>query len=1056
MKLAIFEMKILRKFLFILSLIYCNPIFSQYYTGSNVPFGQNRVQYNSFYWQSYEFQRSKVYFTKGGEDNAKFASKVAYEFQLELEKFLDFSVEEKIHLIVFNSQSKFRQSNIGLKNDINSNIGGTSNIDGEKIFLYFNGNHNDFVNQIKRGIAEILVNKILYGTDWKQTVKNTTFINLPIWFKDGLIDYLSIEWNTRVDSRLKDLILSKKLKHFQSLSTDESVLYGHGLWRYIDEIFGRNMIPNLMYMMKVSKSVESGFIYVLGITSEMIQKDFTDHYKIQYLNDQKNTLSPNEKKIALKTKKDRVIRNLKVNPDGTKIAFVEHYLGQYKVKIFDINEKKIEIILKGDHKLNRIPDLSHPVIDWHPKGTFLAIFEEKKGGVWLNLYDTKSKKKNYKEIMGFEKILSSSYNDKGNKMILSAVKDSYTDLFEYTVLGNSHKQLTNDIYDDLEPEYFPNSDEIIFSSNRQHKMLPENNLDKDFDLFKLNTNNKKVISLTNSDNIDERQPQPVENKNYHYVSDKNGIFNHYQTVIDSTISHIDTIIHYRYTSSSQQLSNFNRNIIEIDISRNLNQYVLLYRLNNEYNFYIGSKNKSVIFENTFSETYFKMIASIKSNYDNTIQKNIENDKIDIYNYKFEDEKKLLSKKIISKKEKESKSVVKFPKQKIYNVNFTVGEFILQLNPTFNNQAYQRYSSSGFKNAGFDGFTMIQAKDVFEDYKISGGFKGPVQLNNIGLIAIYENLKNRLDSKYQISRQTFEDLYSDNIIIKTIVNDFKHQFSFPFSEVSSLRFTSNFRYDKVVTLSNSTTTLAVPNENFMLLGGLLEYVYDATRPIALNINNGFKFKTWVEGFNEFLKPQTDFFVFGLDLRNYQKIHRNIVFASRIAASTSLGSQKLLYYLGGVDGYLWAQFDPTILPDPDINFQFQTIATPIRGFYQNARNGNSFVAISNELRVPIFSYFSKKPLSSDFLENFMIIGFNDIGSAWTGKTPYSTDNSFNSSLVNGHNYTINLKSQKEPIIYSYGFGIRSRIFGYYIRLDWGYGIDDRILMPSIKQLSLSLDF
>ena len=59
--------------------------------------------------------------------------------------------------------------------------------------------------------------------------------------------------------------------------------------------------------------------------------------------------------------------------------------------------------------------------------------------------------------------------------------------------------------------------------------------------------------------------------------------------------------------------------------------------------------------------------------------------------------------------------------------------------------------------------MIQAKDVFEDYKISGGFKGPVQLNNIGLIAIYENLKNRLDSKFQISRQTFEDLYSDNIL-----------------------------------------------------------------------------------------------------------------------------------------------------------------------------------------------------------------------------------------------------------------------------------------------------
>jgi outer membrane protein assembly factor BamA len=162
------------------------------------------------------------------------------------------------------------------------------------------------------------------------------------------------------------------------------------------------------------------------------------------------------------------------------------------------------------------------------------------------------------------------------------------------------------------------------------------------------------------------------------------------------------------------------------------------------------------------------------------------------------------------------------------------------------------------------------------------------------------------------------------------------------------------------------------------------------------------------------------------------------------------------MGGVDGYLWAKFDPSIAPDPEQNYQFQTIATPLRGFYQNARNGNSFFGISNELRIPIFSYFSKKPLKSDFLENFMIIGFNDIGAAWTGKNPYSSENAFNNTIYNGHNYSINIENQKEPIVYSYGFGIRSRLFGYYIRLDWGYGIDDHIAMPSIKQLSLSLDF
>ena len=63
------------------------------------------------------------------------------------------------------------------------------------------------------------------------------------------------------------------------------------------------MIPNLMYMMKVSKSVESGFIYVLGVSSEMIQQDFFDHFKIQYSNDVANCIEPNEDKLNIKIKK---------------------------------------------------------------------------------------------------------------------------------------------------------------------------------------------------------------------------------------------------------------------------------------------------------------------------------------------------------------------------------------------------------------------------------------------------------------------------------------------------------------------------------------------------------------------------------------------------------------------------------------------------------------------------------------------------------------------------------------------------------------------------------
>ena len=119
---------------------------------------------------------------------------------------------------------------------------------------------------------------------------------------------------------------------------------------------------------------------------------------------------------------------------------------------------------------------------------------------------------------------------------------------------------------------------------------------------------------------------------------------------------------------------------------------------------------------------------------------------------------------------------KLPIKKVYDVNFSVGEFAMQLNPTFNNLTYQRFSNSGFNNSNTDAFTLIQLKDLYEDYKITAGVKGPVQINNMGFILIYENLKDRLDKKLQLSRQSFNEV-SDNQIFfnmnKTIINDVKY-------------------------------------------------------------------------------------------------------------------------------------------------------------------------------------------------------------------------------------------------------------------------------------------
>ncbi|MBK7287790.1 MAG: hypothetical protein IPI95_12225 [Flavobacteriales bacterium] len=213
------------------------------------------------------------------------------------------------------------------------------------------------------------------------------------------------------------------------------------------------------------------------------------------------------------------------------------------------------------------------------------------------------------------------------------------------------------------------------------------------------------------------------------------------------------------------------------------------------------------------------------------------------------------------------------------------------------------------------------------------------------------------------------------------------------------------------------------------------------------------------FGEYYKQpdgaKTDMQVLGFDIRNGMTIHRDFIWVNRLAGSTSLGSRKVVFFMGGVDNWLFAKTDYSIPIDFTQNYYYQSLAVPMRGFYYNARNGSAFAVLNSELRFPVFRYLLDRPLRSDFLQNFQVVAFGDAGSAWTGNDPYSEDNFFNRQVIQRNPLTITIRNQREPIIYSYGFGVRARLLGYFMRGDWAWGVDDGVIQKGIFQFSLSLD-
>jgi hypothetical protein len=160
-----------------------------------------------------------------------------------------------------------------------------------------------------------------------------------------------------------------------------------------------------------------------------------------------------------------------------------------------------------------------------------------------------------------------------------------------------------------------------------------------------------------------------------------------------------------------------------------------------------------------------------------------------------------------------------------------------------------------------------------------------------------------------------------------------------------------------------------------------------------------------------------------------------------------------------GYLfnkYAMFDTSIPVSPKENYGFQALATNMRGFTQNVRNGNSFALINSEIRWPFIRYFAGHPLKSNFLNSLQFVGFGDIGTAWTGASPWSNENAYDTEVYKNGPVSVIVDSNRKPIVSGFGAGLRAQVMGYFVRADWAWGIEDGYILPRIFYLSFSLDF
>ncbi len=1118
----------------VFSLMFCLTIFLSLETAAQVntvEFGKNRVQYQKFKWKYYQTENFNSYFSQDGLGLGKYVAQVA-ELELpSIEEFVEYGLQRRINIVVYNNYDEMQQSNIGIGIDW-QNTGGVTKLVNNKMIVYFDGNHDNLRRQIRQGIAKVLVDNLLFGDDLGEFAANQALLDLPKWLTDGYIAYAAENWSPSLDDDLRGVMLAGEYNNFYQFAFDKPMLAGQSFWKYIADKYGKSKTTYFLYLARIYRNLNNASNKIAKKKFKKLLQDFMIDVQQQYFKDVRGRRNTPRGQLSVTEeigKKDYFRFNANPQPRSFTYALVEFKQGRYQVVLMENFVDRKILLKQGVRTREDDKHPNYPLLAWDGKGTRLAVLYNEKGKTMFFVYDLVNRVKLWKqEIDKFDQIQDMKYMLDNNTLLFSGVRSGQTDIYVYKIDKQSFDQVTNDVYDDLDPSFvaFPNKTGILYSSNRPSAEAASSDDSlpgKHFNIFMVDNWNKsdfkQISKLTDLKMGNARFPSQYNTSHFTFVSDENGVNNRYagffrteragldtlvfigdevlrnppKKDVDSLLKEwnktdIDSIGFVSITNDSSYvfpLTNYQSSMLETRTAGD-NQQVseviklgdikLLYRLKVDENILrrrnVTARPTEYIRKVIEEEKKAARKESVYQPKTDTLTKK----QTDFFNTGFENEKADSTKPAIAGQPEENVKEPVLKKAKVYE--YRPPKFFTDYVVTgFNNTVlvqnkFQPYAGGAgpinlSNNNPFNGLIRMGTSDLMEDLKFVGGFRVDPNLRDYDVVFSFLNQRKRLDlgATYYRSKGSALVTYTDGTNLfqnsgKIFQNYYLINLRYPFDKVRSLRASVGPRFDRTVISSEDINALKVPDFKNTYGQLSVEYVFDNTSNPAQNIWNGLRYKFFADWFTQFDKVRSTegrfIFNVGFDARHYLPIYRNIIWATRAAGDFSWGSQKVIYYLGGVDNWLKPKFNNANTPDPDNTYTYQSLAVNMRGFPQNVANGNNAVVINSEVRVPVFASLFNKPINNAFLRNFQIVQFFDLGTAWNGAYDKIERPNVVYSLP-GNPVAVKVKAGGiGPFAGGYGFGARSTLLGYFVRVDAAWEMNVFFKGKPVWYFALGLDF
>jgi len=561
-------------------------------------FGKNKVRYKDFDWSFIQTRHFDLHFYEEAYPTAKFAATVLESSYAEIADELDYMIQKRIPVFIYNSHNDFQQTNI-TSGIIPEGVGGFTEVFKNRIVIPFAGSYEDFRHVLHHELTHAVTFDMLYGNAFRSLVSKQRLFSMPLWLAEGYAEYSSRHgWDYWADMVVRDATINGYLAPPWAIGGYLAYKQGQAMIKYIADTYGEEKLGELLRKGKVHLTMKRTMKETLGVTEEEFWEDFSKEMKRRYWPDIAVRKDVDEiAKQLTHARKDGSYFNEKpaFSPEGDKIAiFTDKSDYTEIVLISAIDGKHITNLVKSA----RSGDLEslHSYVSgmsFSPDGRSITFVGKSGGKESLFLYDVKKKKTYKKKVLDYYNILSPSWSTDGKKIAFSALEGFKRDLFVYDIENDDVTQLTNDRYDDVDPTWVLDKNKLVFSSDRPH---PQNQLvdvvnhlyvdsgaymPGDFEygvynLFSFDITNNKIDTLDVGPGQNKSPTVSPDGNKVAFISNRNGIDNLYIAYLDSTkyFALTDIITGIRHLSWSPDGKNiafsaFNKGVFDIFIKKEL-------------------------------------------------------------------------------------------------------------------------------------------------------------------------------------------------------------------------------------------------------------------------------------------------------------------------------------------------------------------------------------------------------------------------------------------------------------------------------------------------------